>query len=54
MPQKQDVGTKAETEFVPYNVKVTASALNYRSGPGTSYKVKGTVKRNEIYGMDSS
>ena len=51
VPQKQDVGTKVETKFVPYNVKVTASALNYRSGPGTNYKVKGTIKRNEIYGI---
>ena len=49
--QKQDASTKAETKFVPYNVKVTASVLNYRSGPGTNYKVKGTVKRNEVYGI---
>ena len=23
--------------------------LNYRSGPSTSYKIKGTVKKGEVY-----
>lgn len=36
-------------DFVPYPVKVTASVLNYRQGPGTNYKINGTVKKNEIF-----
>lgn len=47
---------KNETETVTSGkketyYKVTASTLNYRSGPGTNYKKYGTLKRNfEIYG----
>lgn len=37
--------------FKPYTVKVQASLLNYRSGPGTNYKINGTIKKNEIYGI---
>ena len=32
-----------------YLVKVTASALNVRSGAGTKYKINTVVKRNEVY-----
>lgn len=32
-----------------YKVKVTATSLNMRTGPGTGYKSKGTVKKNSIY-----
>lgn len=32
-----------------YLVKVTASALNVRSGAGTNYKIKTVIKRNEVY-----
>lgn len=40
------VGSIKETYYV-----VTASSLNYRSGPGTSYKKLGTLKKGfEIYG----
>jgi uncharacterized protein YgiM (DUF1202 family) len=35
--------------FTPYLVKITASVLNYRSGAGTNYPVKGTVKQGEVY-----
>lgn len=35
--------------ITPYKVKVTTSALNVRTGPGTSYKSKGTIKKGEIY-----
>ena len=35
--------------FTPYTVKVTASALNYRSGPGTQYKINGTIRDKGIY-----
>ncbi len=40
---------EAPTAFAPYLVKVTASALNYRAGAGTNYKVNGTVKIGEVY-----
>lgn len=32
-----------------YQVKVTASALNYRKGPGTNYGVNGTITDKGIY-----
>ena len=32
-----------------YRVKVTASALNYRKGPGTNYDVIGTITNKGIY-----
>ena len=34
---------------VPYCVRVEATELNYRSGAGVSYPVKGTIKRGEVY-----
>ena len=37
------------TETSLYKVKVTATSLNMRTGPGTSYKSKGTVKKNSTY-----
>ena len=40
---------KVEASKLPYLVKVTASVLNYRSGPGTSHKIKGTIKKGEVY-----
>lgn len=42
-------GKPATPTFEPYLVKITASVLNVRSGPSTTYKVVTTVKRNEIY-----
>lgn len=35
--------------FSPYIVKVTASALNYRKGPGTNYAVVGVIKDQGKY-----
>lgn len=32
-----------------YRIRVTASSLNYRSGPGTNYKVNGTIKKGGVY-----
>ena len=32
-----------------YVVRITASALNVRSGPGTSYKINTVVKKNEAF-----
>lgn len=44
------VAPKEETvEFKPYVVKVTANLLNYRSGPGPNYSVKGQIKKGEAY-----
>ena len=35
--------------FSPYKVKITASALNYRKGPGVSYAINGTITDKGIY-----
>ena len=35
--------------FTPYLVKVTVDALNYRSGPGTNYKINGTIRDKGTY-----
>ena len=43
-------GTKSNENpvtFKPYVVKITATVLNVRSGPGTSYKVNTTVRKNQ-------
>ena len=34
--------------FKSYQVKITASALNMRTGAGTKYKSKGTLKKNKV------
>jgi hypothetical protein len=34
---------------VPYTVRVTASVLNIREGPSTSYKVTGTIRDKGVY-----
>ena len=34
---------------LPYLVKITASVLNVRSGPGMNYKTKTQVRQNEVY-----
>lgn len=40
--------TPAQT-FTPYTVKVTANLLNYRSGPGSNYSIKGQIKKDGVY-----
>ncbi len=35
--------------FQPYKVKVKASVLNYRKGPGTNYAIAGTIRDKGIY-----
>lgn len=35
--------------FSPYTVKVLVDSLDYRSGPGTDYKVVGTIKDKGVY-----
>lgn len=49
IPVEAQEKVEEKEEFEPYLVKVTAARLNYRQGPGTSYKVKGIIKKNEIY-----
>ncbi len=44
MDGESSSGTKS-----PYTVRVTASVLNVRKGPGTKYAVATTVKKNEVY-----
>ena len=39
---------KAET-FKPYLVKITASVLNIRKGPGTNYGTNGAIKNKGVY-----
>ena len=39
------------TSKVPYNVIITASALNVRKGPSTSYAIVTTIHKNEVYGI---
>ena len=34
---------------LPYLVKITASILNVRSGPGMNYKTRTQVRKNEVY-----
>ncbi len=40
---------KPEPVFKPYKVKVTASALNYRSGPSTQHRINGVIRDKGIY-----
>lgn len=44
-------GTKVEevAEFTPWLGLITASVLNVRSGPDTSYRVTTRVQKNEVY-----
>lgn len=37
------------TKFEPYLVKITASKLNYRNGPGTNYAINGTVEEGQVF-----
>lgn len=38
-----------KTSFKSYMVKVTANSLNIRSGPGTNYKIVGTIEDKGVY-----
>ena len=42
-------GKAPVTGFQPYKVKVTASALNIRKGPGTNYKTNGCIRNKGVY-----
>lgn len=41
--------TKDELKDFPYLVKITADVLNVRRGPGMSYRIATTVRKNGIY-----
>ncbi len=41
--------TQTPNNTTSYLVKVTASVLNVRSGPGTNYGINTTVKKDEVY-----
>ena len=43
------IETPAANTFKSYIVVINTDTLNVRSGPGTTYKVNTTVKRNEAY-----
>lgn len=45
----QKVGGGSTTTFKPYLVKITASELNIRKGPGTGYAVTGSIKDKGVY-----
>lgn len=45
-PEKKPAST---TTFTPYLVRITASVLNIRKGPGTSYAVTGQIKDRGVY-----
>lgn len=48
--KKQTTTTPAkQTASTGYKVKITASALNVRSGAGTNYPIRLTIKKNEVY-----
>jgi N-acetylmuramoyl-L-alanine amidase CwlA len=48
-PQTAVSQTPTTATFTPYTVRITAATLNYRSGGGTNYPVKGSVKKGEVY-----
>lgn len=34
---------------IGFLVKVTASSLNYRSGPGIGFRINGQIRKNQVY-----
>lgn len=49
---KYPLAVKAKTSS--YKVKVNTSSLNYRTGPSTKYKIKGTYKKGKIVTIKST
>lgn len=47
--EKSEKEDPEQTTKLPYMVRVTASALNVRSGAGLQYKIKRDIKKNEVY-----
>ena len=48
-PDKKPSQTPSGATFTPYLVRITASVLNIRKGPGTSYAVTGQIKDRGVY-----
>ena len=48
-PVKKPSQTPSGATFAPYLVRITASVLNIRKGPGTSYAVAGQIKDRGVY-----
>ena len=46
---KNYIGVENKPKEKEYLVKINTNSLNIRKGPGTSYSVVGTVKKNEVY-----
>ena len=45
----EDIQEIEKEGFKAYTAKVTATVLNVRSGPGNTYKVNTTIRKNEVY-----
>ena len=48
-PEKEPSQTPSGATFTPYLVRITASVLNIRKGPGTTYAVTGQIKDRGVY-----
>lgn len=48
-PEKKPDPKPSGSTFAPYLVRITASVLNIRKGPGTSYAVTGQIKERGVY-----
>lgn len=48
-PEKNPSQTPSGATFTPYLVRITASVLNIRKGPGTTYAVTGQIKDRGVY-----
>jgi hypothetical protein len=48
---KSTVKPKPQTNFTRYKVRVKVAQLNYREGAGVMYRIKGQIKKNEIYSI---
>ena len=48
-PEKKPSQTSSGATFTPYLVRITASVLNIRKGPGTTYAVTGQIKDRGVY-----
>lgn len=49
LPVPEKPAEKPVTSDGSFLVKVTASVLNVRKGPGTGYEIRQTVKRGEVF-----
>lgn len=48
-PEKKPSQTPSGATFTPYLVRITASVMNIRKGPGTTYAVTGQIKDRGVY-----